>query len=81
MSNEQPIDHTIISIPTDHWQVLEETLSLDSQSSMYDADLKKDINDALDELEQSMLPSRIVEMLPKTILGAPNNPHFQQVLL
>ena len=68
MSNEQPIDHTIISIPTDHWQVLEETLSLDSQSSMYDADLKKDINDALDELEQSMLPSRIVEMLPKTIL-------------
>lgn len=68
MSNEQPIDHTIISIPTDHWQVLEETLALDSQSSMYDADLKKDINDALDELEQSMLPSRIVEMLPKTIL-------------
>lgn len=68
MSNEQPIDHTIISIPTDHWLVLEETLSMDSQSSMIDNDLKKDINDALDELEQSMLPSRIVEMLPKTIL-------------
>lgn len=68
MSNEQAIDHTIICIPTKHWEVLEETLGMDSQSSMYDTDLKKDINDALDELDQSMLPSRIVEMLPKTIL-------------
>ena len=68
MSNEEPIDHTIICIPNEHWGVLEETLAMDSQSSMYDADLKKDINDALDELEQSMLPSNIVEMLPKSIL-------------
>ena len=68
MSNEEPIEHTIICIPTKHWDVLEETLAMDSQSSMYDADLKKDINDALEELAQSTLPSRIVEMLPKTIL-------------
>jgi hypothetical protein len=68
MSNEQPIDHTIICIPTEHWDVLEETLGLDSQSSMYDTDIKEDINAALDELEQSILPSRIVEMLPKSIL-------------
>ena len=70
MSKEEPIEHTIICIPTEHWNVLEETLSTDSQSSMIDDDLKKDINAALDELEQSTLPSRIVEMLPKTILDS-----------
>ena len=68
MSDEQPIDYTIICIPNEHWGVLEETLSMDAESSLFGADLKNDINEALGELEQSFLPSRIVEMLPKSIL-------------
>lgn len=68
MTDEEPIEHTIICIPTEHWDLLEETLAMDAQSSAFDSDLKKDINNALDELEQATLPSRIVEMLPKSIL-------------
>jgi hypothetical protein len=68
MSDEQPIEHTIICIPTEHWDMLETTLFMDSQSSANEPAIREDITNALDELEQSMLPSRIVEMLPKSIL-------------
>ena len=68
MSNEQPIDHTIICIPNEHWEMLETTLFMDSQSSANEPAIREDITNALDELEQSFLPSRIVEMLPKSIL-------------
>ena len=68
MSNEQPIDHTIICIPSEHWDMLETTLFMDSQSSANEPAIREDITNALDELEQSILPSHIVEMLPKSIL-------------
>jgi len=68
MSDEQPIDHTIICIPNEHWEVLETTLSMDAESKHFEPAIREDINEALEELEQSFLPSRIVEMLPKSIL-------------
>lgn len=68
MSNEEPIDHTIICIPTDQWEVLETTLTMDAESSHIEPAIREEINEALGELEQSFLPSRIVEMLPKSIL-------------
>lgn len=46
----QPEELVVLVIPRDEWEVLSETLELDSQSAAFDRELRQDIRSALDSV-------------------------------
>lgn len=50
-SSESSDDFVYLKIPSSAWDLLLETLQLDSESSAFDLALRKDLSKALDEIE------------------------------
>jgi len=57
---EGPGERAIIRLPREAWQKIKETLELDAKSSAFDPELRKEIREALDQVEHvTALPSLV----------------------
>ena len=48
---QRPTQYVVIRLPQDAWDKLTETLELDANSSAFDPELRKEIGEALDQVE------------------------------
>tara|TARA_R110000772_G_scaffold99470_2_gene199355 strand:+ start:77 stop:568 length:492 start_codon:yes stop_codon:yes gene_type:complete len=64
---------TVIVIPTAHWDILEETLGMDSESNSIDLEIREQIKEALDELTQASNPEHQLDILPASTITTDTN--------
>ena len=54
-------EHVTLRLPQEAWEKLRETLELDSKSSAFDPELRKEIREALDQVEHVTASPSLVQ--------------------